>query len=155
MAAMAAIMDIGTDNFSNSVPPYHSNASPKFRLNSTYHSRADVWRFSTLPPWRHLRYRNRTILATPNLYVAWVPPVTFRLNPHYGLGGAVIWRFSRWPPWQPWISERNDFSNPESLCSPMPQIKFRLNPTYGLGAVVWNFQNGRLATILDIGMEGF
>ena len=45
---------------------------------------------------RHLGYRNGTILVILNLCV------------------NVI---SSWPRWQPfWISERNDFSNFESLC---------------------------------------
>ena len=35
----------------------------------------------------HLGYRNRTILAILNLYVALMPPIKFRLNPTYGLGG--------------------------------------------------------------------
>ena len=44
-------------------------------------------------------------------------PITFRLNPTYGFGGDVLRRISIWPLWQPfWISERNDFSNSESLC---------------------------------------
>ena len=38
-------------------------------------------------------------------------PIKFPLNTTYGLGGDVVWRISRWPP-----SERNDFSNSESLC---------------------------------------
>ena len=65
----------------------------------------------------HLGYWNRTILAILNLYVARMPPIKFRLNLTYGLGGDVVWRISRWPPWWPsWISEWNDFSNSESLC---------------------------------------
>ena len=46
-----------------------------------------------------------------------MPPIKFRLNLTYGLGGAVVWRISRWPPWRPpWILEWNHFSNSESLC---------------------------------------
>ena len=64
-----------------------------------------------------LGYRNGTILAILNLYVAPMPPIKFRLNPTYGFGGDVVKRLSRWPPWRPsWIPERNDFSNSESLC---------------------------------------
>ena len=50
----------------------------KFCLNLTYHARADeVYRFSR----GHPRYRNRTILAILNLYVAPMPPIKFGLNP--------------------------------------------------------------------------
>ena len=38
----------------------------------------------------HLGYWNRSILAILNLYVAQMPPVKFRLNHTYGLGGDVI-----------------------------------------------------------------
>ena len=65
----------------------------------------------------HLGYWNRTILAILNLYVAPMPPIKFRLNLTYGLGGDVVWRISRWPPrWPSWILEKNNFSNSESLC---------------------------------------
>ena len=37
----------------------------------------------------HIVYRNRTILAILNLYVAPMPPIKFQLNPIYGLGGGV------------------------------------------------------------------
>ena len=40
----------------------------------------------------HLGYRNGTILAILNLYVAPVPPIKFRLNPTYSLGGDVVLR---------------------------------------------------------------
>ena len=65
----------------------------------------------------HLGYRNGTILAILNLYVAPVPPIKFRLNPTYSLGGDVVLRISRWPLWRTtWISELDDFSNSGSLC---------------------------------------
>ena len=64
----------------------------------------------------HLWYRNETFLAIPNLYAAPMPPLKFLLNLTYGLGGDVVWRLSRWPPRRPsLISERNNFSNSESL----------------------------------------
>ena len=67
--------------------------------------------------WRPSRISNKTILAILNLYVARMPPIKFRLNPTYGLGGDVVWTISRWPPWRSsWISERKIFSNSESLC---------------------------------------
>ena len=65
----------------------------------------------------HLGYQNGTILAILNLYVTWMPNIKFQLNLTYGFGGDVVWRISIWPRWRPsWISERNDFSNSESLC---------------------------------------
>ena len=56
----------------------------------------------------------RTILAILDLCAAPMPSIKFKLNLTYGLGGDVIWRISRWRP--SCISERNDFSNSESLC---------------------------------------
>ena len=38
----------------------------------------------------HLGYRNGTILAILNHYVALMPPIKFRLNLTYGLGGDVV-----------------------------------------------------------------
>ena len=38
----------------------------------------------------HLGYQNRTILAILNLYNAPMPPIKFRLNLTYGLGGDVV-----------------------------------------------------------------
>ena len=38
----------------------------------------------------HLGYRNGTILTILNLYVAPMPPIKFRLNLTYGLGGDVV-----------------------------------------------------------------
>ena len=67
-------------------------------------------------PGDHLGQPNITILAMLNLYVAPMLPIKFRLNPTYGLGGDVVWSILRWLPWQqPWISERNGFSNSDSL----------------------------------------
>ena len=60
----------------------------------------------------NLGYRNRTILAILNHCVTVLPPIKFWL-----WWPSWISRISRWPPWRPsWISERNDFSNSESLC---------------------------------------
>ena len=38
----------------------------------------------------HLGYRNVTILAILNFYVAPMPPIKFQLNWIYGLGGDVV-----------------------------------------------------------------
>ena len=65
----------------------------------------------------HLGYRNGTVLAILILFVTVMPPIKFWLYPTYGLDRDVSCRISRWPPWWPfWISERNEFSNSESLC---------------------------------------
>ena len=37
-----------------------------------------------------LGYRDETILAILNLYIAPMSPIKFRLNPAYGLGGNVV-----------------------------------------------------------------
>ena len=38
----------------------------------------------------HLGYRNKTILAILNLYVAPMPPIKFQLNMTYGFGGDDV-----------------------------------------------------------------
>ena len=38
-------------------------------------------------------------LAILNLYVTVMPPIKFRLNLTYRLGGDVVWRISRWLPY--------------------------------------------------------
>ena len=79
----------------------------------------------------HLGYWKGTNLAILNLHITQMPPTKFGLNLTYRSRADMVWRFSRWPPWRPsWILEWNDFSNSESLCSPMPSIKFQLNPTF-------------------------
>ena len=51
-----------------------------------------VWKmsFEEFQDGRHLGYRNGTILAILNLYGASMPPIKFRLNLTYGLGGDVV-----------------------------------------------------------------
>ena len=46
--------------------------------------------FQDGPYGAHLGYRNGTILAILNLYVTVMPPIKFRLNRTYGLGGDVV-----------------------------------------------------------------
>ena len=60
-----------------------------------------------------------------------MPPIKFRLNLTYGLGGDVVWRISRWPP--PWLSEQNDVSNSESLwhCDASHQVLAQSNLWFG------------------------
>ena len=62
----------------------------KFWLNLTYHSKQ--MRFEDFQDGHlggHLRYRNRTILAILNLYVAPMPPINVGFNPHYSLGDVI------------------------------------------------------------------
>ena len=106
----------------------------------------------------HLWYRNGTSLAILNLCVTVMPPIKFWLNPTYLLGGYVVWRISRWPPWRPsWISDRNDFSNFESLSHCDPSHQFWISVSLwslpssfsSIGLMVWEemsfeeFQDGR------------
>ena len=66
---------------------------------------------------RHLGHGNGTILVILDLCVTVMPPIKFQPNQTYGLGGDVVWKISRWPPWWPSCkSDRNNFSNSESLC---------------------------------------
>ena len=87
----------------------------------------------------HLGYPNGTILAILNLYVAPMLPIKFRLNLTYGFEGDIIWTISRWPLWRPsWISERNNFSNSESLCHCDASHQVLAQSNNGLGGdVVW------------------
>ena len=87
----------------------------KFQVNLTYGLGADVVsRFSRLPPWRPSWILNITNLAILNLHVTSMPPIKFRLNLTYHLGAE--W-FEDLLQTTSWISEWNDFSNSESLCS--------------------------------------
>ena len=60
MAAVAAILDIGTEQFQDGCHGCH------------------------------LGYQNGTILEILNLYNAPMPPIHFRLNLTYGLGGDIV-----------------------------------------------------------------
>ena len=91
---MAAILDIGTDDFSNSESLCHFDASHQVSAQSDM-----VWEEMLFEEFQdgchgHLGYRNVMILAILNLYVTVMPPIKFRLNPTYGLGEDVICRIS-------------------------------------------------------------
>ena len=101
------------NNFSNSKCLCHCDASHQVWAQSNLQFGRRC-RLKNMKMAGHLEYQNGTILTILNLYVAPMPPMKFRLNLTYGLGGDVVWRISRWQP--SWISERNDFSNSESLC---------------------------------------
>ena len=112
--------------------------------------------FQDGPRGSHLGYRNKTILAILSLYVALIPPIKFWLNPTYSLGD-VIWRISRWLPWWPsCISERNNFSNSESLCrSDASHQVSAQSDLWFERCLLRNFKVATLAAILDIGTERF
>ena len=139
MVAMAAILNIGTDDFSNSESLCRSDASIMFRFNTIYGLGGDVvWRISICGG--HLWYRNGLSLAILNYLlssnlVSKMPAIKILLYQTYGMGGDVVWRISRWP--ASWMSERNDFSNSEYI-TPIPPTKFRLNLKYSLrGDTIW------------------
>ena len=114
---MAAILDIGTEWF------YQLWISMSLLCLPSSFSfiRLTVWEMMLFEEFQdghhgsHLGYRNGTILAILDFYVALMSPTNFWLNLTYGLGGDVVKRTARWPPWQPsWILEWNHFSNSES-----------------------------------------
>ena len=79
----------------------------------------------------HVGQQNGTILMILNLYNAPMPPINFRVNQTYDLGGVVFGGISRWPPLgRSLISERNDcFGNSESeslWCRPFSFGSIRL-----------------------------
>ena len=94
-----------------------------------------------------LGYLNQTILAILNPYVAPMPSIKFQLNLTYGLG---------WPWWPSWTSERNDFSNSESLCycNASHLVSAQSNLWFGK-CHLKNFKMATMATILDIRTEQF
>ena len=97
--------------------------------------------FKDSPHSNHLGYRNETILAILNLYVTPMPPIKFRLNLTYSLGGDVVLRISRWPPW---ISKGTILAVLNLYLTVMPPI----NSVCSVRLAVWEvmlfeeFQNG-------------
>ena len=72
------------NNYSNSESLCPSNASHQVSAQS------DLWFGRSMAAiWDDLGYRNGTILAILNLYVATMHPTKFQLNPTYGSGGDV------------------------------------------------------------------
>ena len=99
------------NSFSNSESLYRSDASHQVLTQSDLRfGRRRLMNFK-MGDGGHLGYRNGTILAILNLYVAPMPPIKFRLNLTYILGGDVVWIISRWPSL---ILEQNHFRNSES-----------------------------------------
>ena len=102
------------------------------------------------------------MIAILNLNVALMPPFKFQLNLTYGLRGGVFCRISRLPPWRPaGISERNDFSNSESLCYCDISLQVGVysgNLGYRNGTILANLSPIKMvsiAAILNIGTERF
>ena len=102
----------------------------------------------------HLGYQNGTILAILKLYSSPMPPIKFRLNLTYGLGGDVVRKISRWPPWR--ISEGNDFRNSESLyhCDASHQVLAQSDLRFGRCRLK-NFKMAAMTASLDIRTEQF
>ena len=90
------------NNFSNSESLCHCDAAHQLAQSDL-----GFWEemsFEEFQDGSHFGYQNGMILGILNLYVTPMPPIKFRLNLTYGLGGDVVWRISRWPPCQPsWI----------------------------------------------------
>ena len=84
----------------------------KFRVNWPFGSGEEGKnRFSRWPPWWHLGFMIRQILAIFDLQVIPMLPTKFRVNWPFGSGEEAKNSFSRWLPWPPSsISDRNNFS---------------------------------------------
>ena len=149
------------NNFSNSESLCHSDVSHKVSVQSdmvwemSFEELQDGYRGS------HLGYRNGMILAILNLCVTVMFPIKFWLNQTYGLGADVVWRISRCPPWRPsWLSERNNFSNFESLyrSDASHKVFAQSDLWFGRRCRLKNFKMAAtaiLAAILDIGTKRF
>ena len=98
----------------------------KFQLNPTYlPEQISFQDFQAGHHGGHLGYWNGTSLAILNLHVTPMPPTKVGLNPTYRSAADMVWRF--------WISERNNFSNSESLhCSDAShQVSAQSNLQFG------------------------
>ena len=88
---MVAILDIGTEQLSNSESPCHPDVSHEVLAQSD-----TVWEemwFEELQDGCHggnLRYWNRTILAILNFHNTSMPPIKFKLNQTYRSRADVI-----------------------------------------------------------------
>ena len=81
------------NNFSNSESLCRSDASHQVLAQSDLR----FGRRCRLKNFCHLGYQNGTIIAILNLYNAPMPPIKFRLNLTYGLGGDVVEVFQEGP----------------------------------------------------------
>ena len=98
-----------------------------------------------------LGYQNRTILATLNLCVTVMPPIKFWLNPTR-FGRRCHLKNFKMAPWRPSsISERNDFSNSESLChcDASREVLAQSDLWFGRRCHLKNFKMAPMAANLD------
>ena len=79
----------------------------------------------------HLRYRNRTILAILNPYVALMPPIKFGLNSHFGLEAMS---FEEFQDGHLGCQNGTNLAVLNLHVSKMPPTKFQLSPNYPSGA---------------------
>ena len=78
------------NDFSNSKSPCGPKASKQVWAQSDLGTVLEEMLFEEFQDGRYLGYRNGTMLAILNLYVAPMPPIKFWLNPTYSLGGDVF-----------------------------------------------------------------
>ena len=90
---MAAILDIGTEQFSNSESPCHPDASHQVSAQSDLLLGSPEMWFEECQDGCHggyLGYWNRTILAILNFHNTPMPPIKFKPNQTYRSGAYVI-----------------------------------------------------------------
>ena len=91
MTTIVTILDIGTERLSNSESLCLTNASHHVSAQSDMVlEEMSFEEFQYGLSGGHLGYQNETILAILNLYVTAMPPIKFRLNRTYGLGGDIV-----------------------------------------------------------------
>ena len=132
-----------------------SNASHLFWLNPTYIVR--FGRRCRLKNFKMARISEENDFSNSKSLYSPKAPIKFQLNLTYCLGLNVVWRISRWPPWWPsWISERNNYSNSESLCCSDASYKVSAPSDLWFGRRCLKFEVAAMvAAILDIRMEWF
>ena len=103
----------------------------------------------------HRGYRNKMFLAILNLHVVPMPPTKFWLNLTCHSGADEVWRFSRWPPWgaSQIISDQNDFSNSESLCSSYASYQVWAQSRLCFGRCYLKNKMAITMASLDVGIE--
>ena len=86
---MAAILDIGTERFSNSESPCQPDASHQVLAQSDFQFGKRMW-FEECQDGGHLGYWIRTFLAFLNFHNTVMPPIKFKLNQAFRPGAGVI-----------------------------------------------------------------
>ena len=159
MATMAAILDVRKrKKNSNFESLCRSDASHQVLAQSDLRfGRRSFEEFQDGRHGGHLGDRNGTILAILNLCNSPMPPIKFLHNLTWFGRRCRLKNLKMAPRRLSWLSERNDFSNPESLChceashQVMAQSNLRIDRRYRLT----NFKMATMAAILDIGTERF